>query len=382
MKTTDRIKVLILSAGEGTNARPLSAYLPKALFPIANCTLLRSILLQLHSQGFRSATVALPRSAGGVLDMVLAQSPEGFELTPRVAEKPSRGNADTARQLAGADSSPMLVIYGDSFISADFRSLVEAHTRFREKAGLATILYHRPADLLEPGLDGRTYHGVMSVEPDGRVTRFVEKPKVDEMCPGFDLANAAVFVIERQLLEVRRAADFSYHIFEPLDKRENCLYGLSIGGGFRFDVGNLSRYYELNMCCVRKELPLPGSDRQKQPTAGAGQEQTRATIHAPILVGNGAVLCDGAVVGPEVVVGSGCVVERGARVTRSVLMDGCHIGKGSELDGCIVGPGTSISPNAKLARLVCMARPEDTVELAEPSDITGNVHTEDHRPIS
>lgn len=357
--------------------RPLTAYVPKALCTIANCTLLRWILLQLNSQGFRTATVALPRSAVGMFDKVKAQAPSGFELTPFIAEKPTRGTADTAKQMLRSDASPLLVIYGDSFISADFRSLVESHMRFKRKGALATIVYHRPCDLLEPDHNGCTYHGVMSVERDGRITRFVEKPKINEIKPGFEMANAAAFIVERQLLEdYGDATDFSYHVFQSAAKRENCVYGLDIGKGFRFDVGDISRFYDLNMRVVREELRLPFLDQQVELQARSSVTKAKEGHYTPILVGRDVVLHEGAIVGPDAVIGNGCVVERGARVTRSVIMDNCHISEGSEIDRCIIGPTASIPPNAKLARLVCIARPEDTIALPGSSVATERIHSE------
>jgi len=57
---------------------------------------------------------------------------------------------------------------------------------------MATIVYHRPADLKVAEDKGRTYHGVMAVDEQSRVTRFVEKPHVEEILPAFDVANAVV----------------------------------------------------------------------------------------------------------------------------------------------------------------------------------------------
>ena len=60
------------------------------------------------------------------------------------------------------------MIYGDNLIQADLRRLLDFHTAH---GGIGTVaLFHHP---------NPTAAGIVAVEADGRITRFVEKPPAD-----------------------------------------------------------------------------------------------------------------------------------------------------------------------------------------------------------
>ena len=194
-----------------------------------------------------------------VQELLQACIPTGFELVT-AAGGLLRGQVPAVRELLDPKAPSVLVVYGDSFLSLDFRALLDAHASARGQGGQATVVYHRPTDLRVPERDRRTYHGVMSVDEQGRVSRFVEKPNVDEVRPGFDLANAAVFVCDRVLLEdpaFGSASNFSYDVFEPAVRTSGTIYGFNIGTGYRHDVGSLTRLYELNVSLLRREDGRP-----------------------------------------------------------------------------------------------------------------------------
>jgi NDP-sugar pyrophosphorylase family protein len=66
-----------------------------------------------------------------------------------------------------------------------------------------------------------------------------------------------------------------------------------------------------------------------------------ATVHptavllAPVSIGAGAEIAAGAVVGPYAVVGTDCIIDRGAAVTRSVVLPQTYVGEGVRLDSAV-----------------------------------------------
>jgi mannose-1-phosphate guanylyltransferase/phosphomannomutase len=350
----DNLNVVILSAGMGFRLYPFTLHRPKALCTVANVSLLKRLLSQLQAAGFVRSAIALPPTAVAVQDLAMAAAPPGFELETVFAKTSADAKVSLVRRAIGASLSPVLVIYGDSLLSVDFRELVARHERNRAKGCLATILYHRPSDLRVPEKSGRTYHGVMSVKEDGRVTRFVEKPKVEEISPGFDLANAAVFVMHRELLdrpELQEARDFSFDVFERATEQGWPLFACDIGRGFRFDVGGIARWYELNLKVIRKEIGAPVPGREISPRIWVGDETDRvsASLEAPVLLGDKVRVGAGARLGPEIVVGNCCRIGEGAAVRRSVIMEDCSIGVGSEIDHCLIGAHCNIADGIILA---------------------------------
>jgi carbonic anhydrase/acetyltransferase-like protein (isoleucine patch superfamily) len=92
-------------------------------------------------------------------------------------------------------------------------------------------------------------------------------------------------------------------------------------------------------------------------SAGASVHPT-AVLLAPVSVGPGAEIAAGAVVGPYTVVGSDCVVDRGAAVTRSVVLPRTYVGEGVRLDSAVVAPDRVVVLTANGSAL---ARPDVAV---------------------
>src|SRR5260370_19855315 len=84
---------------------------------------------------------------------------------------------------------PTVVFNGDILTDLDLKTVIRQH---KERHAVATIV-------LTPVEDASAY-GVVETENDGRVRRFLEKPKPDETtCKNI---NAATYVLEPQVLDL------------------------------------------------------------------------------------------------------------------------------------------------------------------------------------
>jgi mannose-1-phosphate guanylyltransferase/phosphomannomutase len=346
------VQVIILAGGKGERLRPLTVERPKALCPICNVPVLARLLPQLVDAGLSEAVVMLPKCSDEALLILERTAPPGFSLRPDVRDVLEPGSVPAARRGMTDQERPVLVIYGDSLIGADFRRLLVQHEETRRSGGRVTMLVHRPADLEEPNAEGRTYHGVLGVDRDGWVVAFEEKPLVSKIVPGFDLANAAVFVLEPDLLrDYAEARDFSYHLFAPLVANErSSLRAHDIGDGFRMDIGSISRYFSANLMTLERQLPTrppgvegpPGVWHDKPTSVGA------AELVPPVLVGMGASIESGARVGPRAVIGEGSRIGPGAKIEDSVLLNDCVVGARCRIQRAVLGPHTNVHEDAIL----------------------------------
>ncbi|OHE75903.1 MAG: hypothetical protein A2107_03970 [Verrucomicrobia bacterium GWF2_62_7] len=351
--------VVILSAGRGFRMYPFTVDRPVTLCTVANVPLLQSLLRQIEPAGFHQVFLALPARAMGMKNLALPAVPHGFHLEVFSPKAPALGQVGNVREATSHNDGPTLVLYGDSFLSVDFLRLIECHQENRSKGALATILYHRPPDLRVPEKDGRTYHGVMSVDQNRCISRFVEKPKVEEILPGFDLANAAVFIVENELMnraEFQAAKNFSFDIFEPSVRAGLPIYGCDIGSGFRFDAGGIARWQEVNIKVIRREInaPIPGTEILPSVWVGAETDARSLQIEPPVLVGDRVQVAATARIGPEVILGNCCRIGDGAVVRNSIMMDNCWVGAGARLDHCLVGPHCKINNGVELPRFTVL----------------------------
>jgi NDP-sugar pyrophosphorylase family protein len=348
------LQTVVLSAGLATGLRPLTVDRPKVLAPVCNRTLLRRTLDQLRDAGLAEATLVLRDAPNGSKISIESDVPKTFGLEIFYVPPSIDGTVPCVRAAIRADATSILVIYGDSLIKADFSGLIQQHRSRTADGCAATILYHRPADLRCENKDGRTYHGVLSANSTGRISRFVEKPKVAEIGEGFDLANAAVFLIERQMLEdtrFRQARDFSYDVFEAASGQPDFgLYGHSIGEGFRVDVGSLKRLFQVNMESLqnRTMVEIPGEEVKPGVWYGADTRCDVDHLVPPVLIGNEVRVEPGSRLGPEAIVGNGTVIGGGCVLSHCLIMEECQIGNGVRINRCMVGPHSRIGDNVVL----------------------------------
>lgn len=157
------MQAVILAGGKGTRLRPYTTVLPKPLMPIGDMPVVEVIVRQLRAAGFDRLVLAvgyLPHlfrafigdgeRFGGPIEFVLEVEP--------------LGTAGALGLIAGLDSD-FLLINGDTLTTLDYRAFMKFH---REQGAIATIA--------TKSRENRVDYGVLEVDDDQSLLRYVEKP--------------------------------------------------------------------------------------------------------------------------------------------------------------------------------------------------------------
>ena len=162
------MKAMILSAGYGTRLGDLTREIPKPMLALGNRPLLEYILRNLFRHGFDEVAVNLHFMPEAIRDYFGDGSAWGCRLTYS-HEAELLGTAGGVRNMAAflGGSGPFLVHYGDVLTNQDFTAMLEFHRRRR---ALATLLVHQRAKS----------NSVLSLDDQGRVVRFLERPSDSE----------------------------------------------------------------------------------------------------------------------------------------------------------------------------------------------------------
>ena len=126
------------------------------------------------------------------------------------------------------------------------------------------------------------------------------------------------------------------------------------------DIGQPKDYLTgmcLHLHSLRKHSPASLA------SGPAGQYRGDVIVHPTARVEEGAVL------GPNVVVGAGCVVERGARIVRSTLLDGVRVKAHAYVSSAIVGWGGTVGCWARVDGAVLGA----DVQVADEVSLNGTI---------
>ena len=351
----NRPQAIILSTGLETRFRPLSLSHPKILAPICNSSILNRLLNQLQYAGFEGADLAMRVLPNSIRELLLNASPPGFTINLKIIPEEIDGTVNVVRHVMEKQLNSIMVIYGDSFLSLDFTSLLHFHDKVREHKGVGTIVYTKPDDLLKTSENGRTYHGIMSIDNSGRITEFIEKPLLSSIRPGFDLANAAVFILERKIFEdetLKKIKDFSRELFPQIVNNDlYCIYGYGIGSGYRFDIGTLERLYEANIKVIRGEIKavIPGKEEHPGIWIGKNVRYHFNCIKPPVVIGDDVYIGKNANVGPDVIIAKGCQIGNEAVIHEAVIMEDCILSPGINISKCILGPNSQVGENINLS---------------------------------
>ncbi len=227
------VRAVVLAAGEGTRLRPLTLTRPKPMVPINGEPLLHYTLKWLRQHGVDQVAINLHHCP----DVIVDYFGDGKRLDLNIVysyENKILGTAGAIRKLSAfADRHPLVVVYGDVLTDLDLTALIAAHNRFvalDPSAGVTMSLYH---------VNNPTEVGLVDMNPAGQITRFVEKPKPEEVFT--DLASAGVLIIEPDVVNRIPADtfyDFGRDLFPQLLEQGVSMYGWVVPDGtYVLDIG-------------------------------------------------------------------------------------------------------------------------------------------------
>jgi len=270
----------------------------------------------------------------------------GVSLDYAVEEQPL-GTAGGVRNAADVLGDPMgdsgaglvVVLNGDVLTDVDLSAMLRFHA---ERGARATIYLTRVAD---PGP-----YGLVMMAGDGRVTRFVEKPKPEERTA--DTINAGIYVLDSALLAripPGRVASMEREFFPGLLGDGLPFFGW-VGDGYWIDIGSPEKYRQAQLDLLAGRV---ATDVGAAKAGGDGRSiaadvilGARVSAAAPLVIGAGCRLEDDCRVGPSAVLGPGCVVGAAALIEGAVLWERVSVGAGAVLRDCIIGADVRVGSHA------------------------------------
>ena len=344
-----KTRVLILAGGEGTRLGVLTAKRTKPAVPFAGKYRIIDFTLSncVNSQLFDVMIVAQYRphsliehiGAGGPWDLNRDFTGGIRIYTPYKSPGSSWfvGTADAVQQnfsfIKRGDPDLILILSGDHIYSMDYSGMIRFHMEKNADLTMATI---------QLPIEEAPRFGIVGTNPDQRVISFVEKPKQ----PPSTLANMGVYLFNKSFLgrilwedHLRQDSshDFGKDILPAVVSAGERVYAYPFTG-YWVDVGTVLSYWKAHMDLLDPDPPFNLHNR-------SWIIHTRSEERPPVKIHKGAeiensMICDG------------CVIERGARVIRSVLSPGVHIQQNATVYESIILTDAIIESGAKLEHAI------------------------------
>lgn len=363
----DRVLGVILGGGRGTRLYPLTKYRSKPAVPLAgkyrlidipisNCinsdirriyilTQFNSVSLHRHV----TQTYHFAPFTRGFVDILAAQQTLEGELW-------YQGTADAVRQnlryFQDGATSHVLILSGDQLYQMDFRDMLDYHKKTDAQMTIAALPVSRWEAMR---------YGILKTAPDGRVTKFFEKPTeakvLDEFTvtpdafrtlgvkPGENthLASMGIYLFDLELLVHLLSAspktDFGKEVIpEAIGAYRVYAYGFS---GYWEDIGTIESFHRANLDFA---APTPKFDfyRLKSPIY----------THSRFLPASRVVGCSL----KHVLLADGCLVEE-ARCENSVIGIRSIIRAGAHIEDTVLMGNDFYQTDAEKAQDKRLGRP-------------------------
>lgn len=323
------MRAVVLVGGFGTRLRPLTFTTPKPMLPVGHRPIVENLVRMLAAAGVDEVVLGLGFKPEPFIEAFPDSMCAGVRLVYAVEPEPldTAGAIRFAADFAGIDDT-FVVVNGDVLTDLDVSALIEFH---RTHGAEATI--H-----LTP-VDDPSAYGVVAMDKDGKVERFVEKP-----APGTapsNLINAGTYVLEPSVLAripLDRKVSIERETF-PLIVDDGGLFAMATDD-YWIDTGRPEPYRRANLDMidgVRRALSATPVE------AGADVHATATVAHS--LVSAGATIAAGARVIDSVIL-PGASVGAEAHVIGSIVMG--HVGSNATIDDTVVGREGRVADGAVL----------------------------------
>jgi len=236
----------------------------------------------------------------------------------------------------------VLILSGDHIYRMDYRKMLHLH---KERNADLTVA------VMKVPLEEASSFGVMTLNEDGKITAFEEKPKR----PTSDLVSMGIYifstaVLEQALLEDSDDGssdhDFGKNVIPSLLRKGKRLYGYEFTGFWK-DVGTIASYHETSMDLL-SEHPQFDLDDSEFPILSNENISPPHYVGADAVVENSIIGSGCRILGTvrHSVVSVDCLVDAGAVVKDSVLLSGATVNRGAVVTRAILGEKTTVEAGA------------------------------------
>jgi mannose-1-phosphate guanylyltransferase/phosphomannomutase len=335
------MKAAIMAGGFGTRLRPLTSNIPKPMIPVANKPMMEHVVDLLRDHGITDLVTLLHFQP----ELIEGHFGDGSEFGVRMIYVNAAEDYGTAGAVKNAErhfEGPFLVISGDLLTDFNLAAAVDFH---RERGADLTILLTRVENPLP--------YGVVITEPDGCISRFLEKPTWSEVFS--DTVNTGIYLLDPSVLDLippKREFDFSRDLFPLMMREGKKLFGY-IAPGYWRDIGDLLEYrlVHQDILAGTVKVKIPGRKVEgagKDIWLGSGSRvDFTAGLRGAVLIGKNTRVEANARISNSVI-GDNCIVEEAAVIADSILWNNVYIGRSAVLQENVVGRGSDIKARARL----------------------------------
>ncbi len=369
-RITRNTLALILAGGRGSRLGELTDWRAKPSvpfggkfriidFPLSNCINSGIRRIGVLTQYKAHSLIRHIQQGWGFLRGEFGEFVEVLPAQQRLHEQWYAGTADAVYQnldiIRLHDPEYVMILAGDHIYKMDYGTMIAYHV---DHGADMTV------GCMEVPLDEAKAFGVMSIDKEGRVVRFTEKPDQPEPMPGHDgvaLASMGIYVFNTKFLYEQLIKDAdrksSSHDFgkdiipSVIAKYRVMAYPFrdvqsttqeNNEKAYWRDVGTIDAFWQANMELIGvspelnlydQEWPIWTYQEQLPPAKFVFDDEDRRGMAVDSMVSGG------------------CIIS-GAKVRHSLLFSNVYVRSYATVEDCVVLPNVDIGRNCRLRKVV------------------------------
>jgi len=311
----DRMKAVIMAAGEGSRMRPLTYNRPKVMLPIANKPIMEHLVLEAISAGIDEYVFIVGYHDEQIRDYFGKGEKWNIEVK-YVTQRRQLGTADAIKSVEKLVNGKFLVINGDVIVGGK---------------DIAGMIAHDLNTIGIKEVDDASRFGV--VELEGNQLRNIYE-KIDK--PPSNIANTGIYF-------------FNKDIFYFIDKTPKSVRGeyeitgtiqLMLEQGQGVECQPVDYWLE---CSYPWDLLVASEAFMSNETKNEGLIEENVVIKGAVSIGADTIVRSGSYISGPVVIGSNCDIGPNCYIRPfTSIGNGCRIGAAVEVKNSIIMSNTKI----------------------------------------
>jgi mannose-1-phosphate guanylyltransferase len=313
--------------------------MPKPLIPVAGRPCIDFVIRSLVDSDFREIVI----TTGYMSNYLMKKMGDGLKYNASILysfEETPAGTAGAVKRVGNFIDDTFVVASGDVLADVNMRDLYDYHRRVGSVATMALTEVENPEGF-----------GIVELDERSRISRFKEKPKSHEIFS--NLINAGIYVLEPEVLDFipeDEKFDFSKNVFPTLLEEGLIIHGKRLDGLW-MDIGRPDDLMRASKEVIMRQgtvFQRDGVDSNEKCIVSESANLERGVK----LVGH-CFIGSNASINKDSVIENSCVyedvlVESGAVIRNSIVLERSRIGVQSEIQDSILSRNCAVEEDVKI----------------------------------
>lgn len=227
------MKAIIVAGGKGERLRPLTDIIPKPMIEVAGKPILEHVVNLFKKYDIKDFLFSLCYLSHVITSYFRDGSKFGIKIAYTFEDKDKPlGTAGAITFAKKYINNTFIVTYGDILRELNIKEMIKQHKK--KKAFVTINVYKR---------FGPSPKSMVVFNKEGRVEKFIERPKPEDLKDDFVWANGSLYVFEPEIFDFipkNTASDFGKDIFPKILAAGKPIFVYPSSGYF-VDIGNLEK---------------------------------------------------------------------------------------------------------------------------------------------